>query len=76
MNLISLKVGEELCKELVTLLKKHEAVVVITAFDENGQASTESEKVRISRRSYVVLVNEVNVKLSGGMSNFSLDFVV
>jgi 5-methyltetrahydrofolate--homocysteine methyltransferase len=59
LNLISLKVGEELCKELVTLLKKHEAVVVITAFDENGQASTESEKVRISRRSYVVLVNEV-----------------
>jgi hypothetical protein len=43
----------------VTLLKKQEVAVVITAFDENGQTSTESEKVRISRRSYVVLVNEV-----------------
>ncbi len=63
MNLISLKVGEELCKELVTLLKNHEAAVVITAFDENGQASTESEKVCISRRSYVVLVNEVKFQL-------------
>ena len=63
MNLISLKVGEELCKEFVTLLKNHEAAVVITAFDENGQASTESEKVCVSRRSYVVLVNEVKFQL-------------
>merc|ERR1719223_2587221 len=58
-NSISLKVGEELFKEHATLLKKHGAAVVVMAFDENGQAATESEKVRICKRSYDILVNEV-----------------
>jgi Pterin binding enzyme/Homocysteine S-methyltransferase len=58
-NSISLKVGEELFKEHATLLKKHGAAVVVMAFDENGQAATESEKVRICKRSYDILVNDV-----------------
>ena len=58
-NSISLKVGEELFKEQATLLKKHGTVVVVMAFDEEGQAATESEKVRICNRSYDILVNEV-----------------
>lgn len=58
-NSISLKVGEELFKEHATLLKKHGAAVVVMAFDENGQAATASEKVRICKRSYDILVNEV-----------------
>merc|ERR1712127_491218 len=58
-NSISLKVGEELFKEHATLLKKHGAAVVVMAFDEEGQAATESEKVRICKRSYNILVNEV-----------------
>ena len=58
-NSISLKVGEELFKEHATLLKKHGAAVVVMAFDEEGQAATESEKVRICKRSYDILVNEV-----------------
>jgi 5-methyltetrahydrofolate--homocysteine methyltransferase len=58
-NSISLKVGEELFKEQATLLKKHGAAVVVMAFDEEGQAATESEKVRICKRSYDILVNEV-----------------
>ena len=45
-NSISLKVGEELFKEQATLLKKHGAAVVVMAFDEEGQAATEEEKVR------------------------------
>jgi len=58
-NSISLKVGEELFKEHATLLKKHGAAVVVMAFDEYGQAATEEEKVRICKRSYDILVNEV-----------------
>ena len=58
-NSISLKVGEELFKEHATLLKKHGAAVVVMAFDELGQAATEKEKVRICKRSYDILVNEV-----------------
>jgi 5-methyltetrahydrofolate--homocysteine methyltransferase len=59
-NSISLKVGEELFKEQATLLKKHGAAVVVMAFDENGQAATAPEKIRICKRSYDILVNEVN----------------
>jgi len=58
-NSISLKVGEELFKEQATLLKKHGAAIVCMAFDENGQAATADEKVRICKRSYDILVNEV-----------------
>jgi len=58
-NSISLKVGEELFKEQATLLKKHGCAVVVMAFDEEGQAATEEEKVRICKRSYDILVNEV-----------------
>ena len=59
-NSISLKVGEELFIEQATLLRKHGAAIVVMAFDENGQAATESEKVRICKRSYDILVNKVN----------------
>ena len=59
-NSISLKVGVELFKEQATLLRKHGAAVVVMAFDEDGQAATESEKVRICKRSYDILVNEVH----------------
>ena len=58
-NSISLKVGEELFVEHATLLKKHGAAVVVMAFDEQGQAATEEEKVRICKRSYDILVNKV-----------------
>merc|ERR1719353_2753164 len=58
-NSISLKVGEELFKEQANLLRKHGAAIVVMAFDEEGQAASESEKVRICKRSYDILVNEV-----------------
>merc|ERR1719183_2502935 len=59
-NSISLKVGEEKFKEHATLVRKHGAAVVVMAFDEQGQAATEAEKIRICKRSYDILVNEVN----------------
>ena len=58
-NSISLKVGEEKFIEHATLVRKHGAAVVVMAFDEEGQAATESEKVRICKRSYDILVNIV-----------------
>ena len=58
-NSISLKVGEDLFKEQANLLRKHGAAIVVMAFDEEGQAASESEKVRICKRSYDILVNEV-----------------
>ena len=46
-------------KEHATLLRKHGAAVVVMAFDEDGQAATEFAKVHICKRSYDILVNEV-----------------
>jgi 5-methyltetrahydrofolate--homocysteine methyltransferase len=58
-NSISLKVGKELFMEHARVVKNHGAAVVVMAFDEDGQAATEAEKVRICKRSYDILVNEV-----------------
>merc|ERR1719252_362440 len=55
-NSISLKVGEEKFIEHATLVRKHGAAVVVMAFDEEGQAATQEEKVRICKRSYDILV--------------------
>ena len=40
-------------------MKMHGAAVVVMAFDEEGQAATCSEKVRICQRAYRILVEEV-----------------
>ena len=66
-NSISLKVGEKLFKEQATLLRKHGAAIVVMAFDENGQAAEEDEKVRICKRSYDILVDEVRFPDMKGM---------
>ena len=55
-NSISLKVGEEEFKRHARIVKRHGAAVVVMAFDEEGQAATESEKVRICKRSYDILM--------------------
>jgi len=51
-NSISLKVGEEEFIRQARIVKKFGAAVVIMAFDEEGQAATEDEKLRICKRSY------------------------
>ncbi|MFN0068327.1 MAG: homocysteine S-methyltransferase family protein, partial [Limisphaerales bacterium] len=58
-NSISLKGGEELFREHAREVLKYGAAVVVMAFDENGQAATYAEKIRICERAYRILVDEV-----------------
>merc|ERR1711903_177098 len=58
-NSISLKEGEKAFKEAARGVKRHGAAVVVMAFDEEGQAATEVDKVRICQRAYRILVEEV-----------------
>lgn len=59
-NSISLKEGEEKFLEQGRLLQKYGAAVVIMAFDEQGQAATKDEKVRICKRAYDLLVSKLD----------------
>jgi 5-methyltetrahydrofolate--homocysteine methyltransferase len=58
-NSISLKEGEEEFISRAKIVKRHGAAVVVMAFDENGQAATEAEKVQMCQRAYQVLVEKV-----------------
>ncbi len=58
-NSISLKEGEENFKKQARHIMRYGAAVVVMAFDENGQAATYDEKIRICERAYRVLVDEV-----------------
>jgi 5-methyltetrahydrofolate--homocysteine methyltransferase len=54
-NSISLKEGEQkFCQNAATVLK-YGAAVVVMAFDEQGQAATYEEKIRICARAYKIL---------------------
>jgi 5-methyltetrahydrofolate--homocysteine methyltransferase len=58
-NSISLKSGENLFREHASKVLKYGAAVVVMAFDENGQAASYAEKIRICERAYKILVDEV-----------------
>ncbi len=58
-NSISLKEGEETFKRNARTVLKYGAAVVVMAFDEQGQAATLPEKIRICERAYRILVDEV-----------------
>lgn len=58
-NSISLKDGEEEFLRRAKLCRQYGAAAVVMAFDEEGQAATESEKVRICQRAYKLLTEEV-----------------
>jgi len=58
-NSISLKGGEDAFREQARAVLKYGAAVVVMAFDENGQAATYAEKIRICERAYRMLVDEV-----------------
>jgi 5-methyltetrahydrofolate--homocysteine methyltransferase len=58
-NSISLKEGEENFKNQARHIMRYGAAVVVMAFDENGQAATYEEKIRICERAYRILVDEV-----------------
>ncbi|MFI8603203.1 methionine synthase [Cellulophaga baltica] len=59
-NSISLKEGEEQFKHHAKLIKRYGAAVIVMAFDETGQADNYDRRLEISKRSYDILVNEVN----------------
>jgi 5-methyltetrahydrofolate--homocysteine methyltransferase len=46
-------------KERARAIKRYGAATVVMAFDENGQAATYDEKIRICERAYRILVDEV-----------------
>ncbi len=58
-NSISLKEGEEKFIEQAKHIRRYGAATVVMAFDENGQAATYDEKIRICERAYRVLVDQV-----------------
>lgn len=58
-NSISLKEGEEIFKNHARHIMRYGAAVVVMAFDENGQAASYEEKIRICERAYRILVDEV-----------------
>ena len=58
-NSISLKEGEEVFKQHARHIMRYGAAVVVMAFDENGQAATYEDKIRICTRAYRMLVDEV-----------------
>jgi 5-methyltetrahydrofolate--homocysteine methyltransferase len=89
-NSISLKEGEEKFRQNAGKVLKYGAAVVVMAFDENGQAATFDEKIRICERAYRMLVDEVGfppediifdpniLTVATGMeehNNYAVDFI-
>ncbi|MEO5969425.1 MAG: methionine synthase, partial [Bdellovibrionia bacterium] len=89
-NSISLKEGEAAFLKSAELVKRYGAAVVVMAFDEQGQAATQSEKVRICTRAYNLLVNQAGfdpqdiifdpniLTVATGMdehNNYAVDFI-
>ena len=58
-NSISLKEGEAKFLEQARTILRYGAAVVVMAFDENGQAASYAEKIRICERAYRLLVDHV-----------------
>ncbi|NOU30189.1 MAG: dihydropteroate synthase, partial [Polyangiaceae bacterium] len=58
-NSISLKEGEDKFRESARAVLKYGAAVVVMAFDEQGQAATYEDKIRICKRAYHILVDEL-----------------
>ncbi|WP_406707429.1 methionine synthase [Tunturiibacter gelidoferens] len=89
-NSISLKEGEEKFRHNAATVLKYGAAVVVMAFDEQGQAATYEEKIRICERAHRILVNEVGfppediifdpniLTVATGMeehNNYAVDFI-
>ncbi|MEO6953811.1 MAG: methionine synthase, partial [Polyangia bacterium] len=89
-NSISLKEGEEVFREHAREIMRYGAAVVVMAFDENGQAASYAEKIRICERAYKILVEELGfpsediifdpniLTVATGMeehNNYAVDFI-
>lgn len=60
-NSISLKEGEDQFKKQAQTISRYGAAMVVMAFDEQGQAATLKEKVRICQRAFKILTEEVGI---------------
>jgi 5-methyltetrahydrofolate--homocysteine methyltransferase len=89
-NSISLKEGEEKFRSHASAVLKYGAAAVVMAFDEQGQAASFEEKIRICARAYRILVDEVSfpaediifdpniLTVATGMeehNNYAVDFI-
>jgi 5-methyltetrahydrofolate--homocysteine methyltransferase len=89
-NSISLKEGEEKFRHNAATVLKYGAAAIVMAFDEQGQAATYEDKIRICERAYHILVDEVGFQpedvifdpniltVATGMeehNNYAVDFI-
>jgi 5-methyltetrahydrofolate--homocysteine methyltransferase len=89
-NSISLKEGEEKFRTNAAAVMKYGAAAVVMAFDEEGQAATYEDRIRICARAYRILVDEVGfpaediifdpniLTVATGMeehNNYAVDFI-
>ncbi len=89
-NSISLKEGEEKFREHARTVLKYGAAAVVMAFDEQGQAASLEDKIRVCTRAYRILVDEVGfppedivfdpniLTVATGMeehNNYAVDFI-
>ncbi len=58
-NSISLKEGEEVFLDHARTIMRYGAAAVVMAFDEQGQAATLEDKIRICQRAYKLLTEEI-----------------
>jgi 5-methyltetrahydrofolate--homocysteine methyltransferase len=58
-NSLSLKEGEEKFREQARTVLRYGAAAVVMAFDEQGQAATFQDKIRICKRAYDILVRDI-----------------
>jgi 5-methyltetrahydrofolate--homocysteine methyltransferase len=58
-NSISLKEGEESFRNHAATILKYGAAAVVMAFDEQGQAASYEDKIRVCERAYRILVDQV-----------------
>jgi 5-methyltetrahydrofolate--homocysteine methyltransferase len=60
-NSISLKEGEEKFLEQARKIRSYGFAMVVMAFDEQGQAASEEDKVRICKRAYKLLTEKAGI---------------
>ncbi|MCX7633057.1 MAG: methionine synthase [Turneriella sp.] len=60
-NSISLKEGEEKFLEQARTIRRYGCAMVVMAFDEQGQAASEEDKVRICKRAYKLLTEKAGI---------------
>ena len=59
-NSISLKEGKGNFIKYANLCKRYGAAIIVMAFDQDGQASTQAHKIDICTQAYDILLNEVD----------------